>query len=357
MRFFFANFARMKKCLFISRNYKHPKCGGGRARTDIEMVMESLGYENIGLSRTTSGNGVVHGLRNTAGVLKAMAMLGRGDVVVLQYQMKMFAAVCRAARRKGVRVICLIHDLDSFRDKTLTPDEEIPLLDMADVLLTHNHAMRRWLTEHGCKTRMIDYEIMDYLHGESGPAHPARTEGDYSLFFVGNLSTSLNDYLYQLAAIMPERQIYLYGGEEDRAKAALYPNLHLMGMTDDTEIIARHRGDFGLSWYGLSLDDGVGKVGEYMAYNNPHKVGLYLRCNAPVVVWSKAGRAEFLEREGVCLAVDSLRDLDAALSALTPDEYERMLGNVARINARLKEGHYLKKALGEALEYLDNQTH
>lgn len=342
----------MKKCLFISRNYKHPKCGGGRARTDIEMVMESLGYENIGLSRTTSGNGVVHGLRNTIGVFKAIASLGKGDVVVLQYQMKMYAAVCRAAHHKGVKVICLIHDLDSFRDKTLTPAQEIPLLNMADVLLTHNHVMRRWLGEHGCTARMIDYEIMDYLHGESGEAHQAREDGGYSLFFVGNLSPALNDYLYQLAAIMPHRDIYLYGGEEDRAKASRYANLHLMGMVDDTEIIARHKGDFGLSWYGLSLDEGVGKVGEYMEYNNPHKVGLYLRCNAPVVVWSRAGRAEFIRRNGVGITVGSLRELDAALSAVTPARYAEMLGCVATVNRCLKEGHYLKKALGEALDYL-----
>lgn len=342
----------MNKCYFISRNYKHPKCGGGRARTDIETVMESLGFENIGFSRTTHRNGLIHGVRNTLGVIKAMRAIGPGDVVVLQYQMKLYATVCRHAHRHGAKVICLIHDLDSFRDKALTPGQEIPLLNMADVLLTHNHSMRAWLKDHGCTAKMIDYEIMDYLPGNSGTPHPPRPDGSWSLFFVGNLSPALNDFLYQLAAIIPERDIYLYGSELDTAKASTLPNLHFMGLLDDTDIIARHQGDFGLSWYGLSLDDGVGKVGEYMSYNNPHKVGLYLRCNAPVVVWRRAGRAEFILQQDAGIAVSSLRQLDQALTAITPERYRAMLQGVARVNTRLREGYYLKTSLTEAFRHL-----
>lgn len=342
----------MRKCLFISRNYKHPHCGGGIARTDIETVMERLGFENIGLRRTFSHNGIVHGVRNTIGVFRAISRLRRGDVVVVQYQMKRYAWFCRMARRRGVKVICLIHDLDSFREKKLRPEQEIPLLNMADVILTHNAAMRRWLTDHGCTAPMVDYTIMDYLRGDSAPAHPMPADGRFSLFFVGNLSTALNDFLYQLAEVMPGRDIYLYGSELNREKAGALPNLHYMGEVADTEIIARHSGDFGLSWYGLSLDEGIGKVGEYMAYNNPHKVGLYLRCNAPVVVWKRAGRAEFIEREQIGIAVDSLRDLDKALDAVDSTRYAEMTANVARINARLKAGHYLETALSQALRLI-----
>ena len=310
----------MRKCLFISRNYKHPHCGGGIARTDIETVMERLGFENIGLRRTFSHNGIVHGVRNTIGVFRAISRLRRGDVVVVQYQMKRYTWFCRMARRRGVKVICLIHDLDSFREKKLRPEQEIPLLNMADVILTHNAAMRRWLTDHGCTAPMVGYTIMDFL--------------------------------YQLAEVMPGRDIYLYGSELNREKAGALPNLHYMGEVADTEIIARHSGDFGLSWYGLSLDEGIGKVGEYMAYNNPHKVGLYLRCNAPVVVWKRAGRAEFIEREQIGIAVDSLRDLDKALDAVDSTRYAEMTANVARINARLKAGHYLETALSQALRLI-----
>lgn len=345
----------MKRFVFISRNYKHPGCGGGRARTDIENIMQSMGFENIGLRRTLSHNGIVHSLRNTYGTLRAIHRLRKDDVVVVQYQMKMYARLCRVAHRRGAKVICLIHDLDSWRDKKLTPEQEIPLLNMADVLLTHNHAMRKWLTDHGCTTPMVDYEIMDYLPGVSPSAHPYPSDGRFSLFFVGNLSPKLNDWIYQLAEAMPHRKIYLYGSEYDESRGSRLPNLRMRGEQPDTEIIASHKGDFGISWYGVSLDEGIGKVGEYMAINNPHKVGLYLRCNAPVVVWSKAGRAELLLKEGVAIAVDSLRNLDAALSAVTPDDYARMTVNVARMNKDLKAGRFLRRALRQAIDIISEK--
>lgn len=342
----------MSRRVYISRNYKHPNCGGGRARMDIESIMQSMGFENIGLKCTTSRNGVVHSLRNAYGFLRAIRRLKKGDVVVVQYQMKMYKRLCKAAKKCGAKVICLIHDLDSWREKKLTPEQEVPLLNMADVLLTHNHAMRRWLSEHGCTAPMVDYEIMDYLPGDSAAPHLYPDNGNLSLFFVGNLSSETNGWIYELAALIPHRKIYLYGPGFDVEKAATLPNLLHMGVMPDTEIIESHNGKFGVSWYGSSLDEGVGMVGEYMAINNPHKVGLYLRCNAPVVVWSKAGRAKLLLKKGVALAVDSLRNLDDALTGISAEDYYGMIENVANMNGKLKRGHYLRKAVQNALEII-----
>lgn len=323
------------------------------ARTDIEKVMETMGYENIGLRRTFSHNGLVHSVRNIYGVLRAMRQLQPGDVVVVQYQMKMYRRFCMEAHRRGAKVICLIHDLDSWRDKKLTPQQEMPLLNMADVLLTHNHAMRRWLEDNGCTTPMVDYEIMDYIHGVSGAPHGYPSHGKFSLFFVGNLSPRLNGWIYELAREIPDRKIYLYGSEYDEKLGQDTPNMRMCGERPDTEIIASHKGDFGISWYGTSLSEGIGKVGEYMAINNPHKVGLYFRCNAPVVVWSRAGRADLIRRRDIGIAVDSLLDLDAALSRVTPADYSRMLANVACINAELKSGQFLRKALRNAIDIIN----
>lgn len=340
----------MRRLVYISRNYKHPNCGGGRARMDIESIMQSMGFENIGIRCTTSRNGIVHSLRNAYGILRAIRRLKKGDVVVVQYQMKMYERLCRAAKKCGAKVICLIHDLDSWREKILTPEQEIPLLNMADVLLTHNHAMRKWLSDHGCTAPMVDYDIMDYLPGESSPPHPYPADGNFSLFFVGNLSSKINDWIYQLAELLPHRDIFLYGPNFDAEKAGSLPNLKHLGVKNDTDIIASHQGDFGISWYGLSLDDGIGMIGEYMAINNPHKIGLYLRCNAPIVVWSKAGRAKLMLKKNIAVAVDSLRDLDATLNAISADNYNHLINNAVQMNNKLKRGHYLRKAVLRALE-------
>ena len=91
-------------------------------------------------------------------------------------------------------------------------------------------------------------------------------------------------------------------------------------------------------------------IGEYMAINNPHKIGLYLRCNAPIVVWSKAGRAKLMLKKNIAIAVDSLRDLDATLSAISANDYNQMIDNTIQMNNKLKRGHYLRKAVLRALE-------
>lgn len=118
---------------------------------------------------------------------------------------------------------------------------------------------------------------------------------------------------------MPNRDIYLYGHSADTELLAKNPNLHLMGMAKDTDLMSHHYGDFGISWYGNNIDTGTGKYGEYMNVNNPHKVSLYMRCNSPVVAGSKAGRADFIRDENLGITVDSLDELDKCLCNLDKD--------------------------------------
>ena len=118
--------------------------------------------------------------------------------------------------------------------------------------------------------------------------------------------------------------------------------------------MAHHYGDIGISWYGNSIDSGTGKYGEYMNVNNPHKVSLYMRCNSPVIAWSKAGRADFIRDENLGITVDSLDELDSRLRNLDKEQYDELCRNVERVNHKEKEGTYLKEALEKAYAYLDS---
>ncbi len=345
-----------RRIVYISRNYKRLHCAGGIARSSIEKILSEMGAVNLGLSPTFVRNGIYHGVRNFAGMMKALAGMRKGDVLVVQYPLKIYVPlILRMAKKKGIETVALLIDLDSFREKQLTPAEEVALLNKFDVVLTHNVGMRKWLEEHGCISKLIDYEIMDYLHGESTPLLEAPENRNYSLYYVGNLTREDNGFLYELASLMPETDIYLYGPDYDRELCARLPNIHTPGFVQDTEIIERHSGDFGLSWYGSSLDDAIGKLGEYMNVNNPYKVGLYLRANTPVIVWKRAGRAEFIEREGIGIAVDSLRELPGIFASLPKEGYEAMVGRVEKVNRRLASGFYLRDAMRKVMEYLEER--
>ena len=113
-----------------------------------------------------------------------------------------------------------------------------------------------------------------------------------------------------------------------------------------------NKGDFGLSWYGESLTEGKGKIGEYMSYNNPHKVSLYLRCHAPVIISKTAGLASFVEDNGIGITVDSLCDIDTVLSGVTDGQYRQMKQNVMRVSERIASGYYFEHAFKRAVALL-----
>ena len=154
---------------YLSRNYRGVDNAGNKAKTDIEQIMESHGFRNVGLKQTRYRNVVVAFCRTLFSVLKSILCLRKGDVLVLQYPLKKYYAfVCNMAHLRGCKVVTLIHDLGSFRRKKLTIPQEIARLDHSDCVIVHSERMRDWLLEHGIKAKLQILEIFDYLSDISG---------------------------------------------------------------------------------------------------------------------------------------------------------------------------------------------
>jgi glycosyltransferase involved in cell wall biosynthesis len=125
-----------------------------------------------------------------------------------------------------------------------------------------------------------------------------------------------------------------------------------MGFVQSDELIATAKGDFGLVWDGDSTTTCSGDFGEYLQYNNPHKTSLYLRCGLPVIIWDKAGLADFIRDNKVGLCIDSLEHLEEALSNVTAQEYADMKSNALQVRNRLQEGYHTRQALERAIHAL-----
>lgn len=333
--------------VYISRDYRDKNSAGNKAKTDIEQIMDSMGFVNIGFRQSVGSNSLVHFIRNLFGVAKAMLCIKKGDVLVLQYPMKKYyETVCKAAHAKGAKVITQIHDLGSFRRKKLTPEREIIRLNHSDGIIAHNDTMKEWLLEHGCKAKLTTLGIFDYLSPTPVTSErPAPREGEaYSYFFVGNMSTQQNAFVYELANRMKRSMFYLYGNRFEASLMKTEAKMEYEGFAIDYELMRTNKGDFGLSWYGESLTEGKGKIGEYMAYNNPHKVSLYLRCHAPVIISKTAGLAKFVSDNGIGICMDSLNDLEERLNSITPAEYEQMRQNVRKVSDKIASGYYFRTA-------------
>lgn len=335
----------MRYC-YISRDYKDVSSAGNKAKTDIESIMQAKGFVNLGLGQTVGSGVVSHFFRNLLGVIKAIFAIKKGDVLVLQYPMKKYyETVCKWAHLKGAIVITQIHDLNSFRSKRLTIPREIQRLSLSDGVIAHNDTMLHWLFDNGYKGKLHTLGIFDYLSTRQIPTEKnlgQLSPKTYSMYFLGNLNPNVNAFLYAMPQYMGEHRLHLYGF--GYPKESTNDNLQFHGFADAEDLMAQHPGDFGLSWYGDSLEEGKGKIGEYMSYNNPHKVSLYIRCSMPVIIHSKAGLASFVRDNHIGVCVDSLKDIDTVLSSISQEEYMAMRENVKKVAARIAEGYYFSTA-------------
>lgn len=342
----------MRNC-YISRNYKKLLSGGGRVRTDLESIMDSMGFTNIGLKQSRKSNKVFDFFYTFTSVMKGVMSLKKGDVLVIQYPMKKYYEfVCNAAHRRGAKVVSIIHDLGCFRRKKLTEEQEMKRLSHSDALIVHNPSMHKWLKEHGYKGEMQVIGLFDFLSPNevSSKRELPKSADKYSIFFVGNLTKKQNSFLYMMPEHLKNHKIHLYGKgfcEESNADQLVYE-----GFGIDYELMANNNGDFGLSWYGESLTEGKGMIGEYMAYNNPHKILLYLRCHAPIIISSKAALAPFVKEHGIGICVDSLEEIGKRLESISIEEYTRMKENAIAISNRIASGYYFKSAYTELLKKL-----
>lgn len=88
-----------------------------------------------------------------------------------------------------IKVILLIHDLQSLRVKGELSSKEIKLLNSADELLVHTESMANYLTNVGVTTEKKIIWLFDYYADDL--IQPKKNfETPYSLVFAGNLSKS-----------------------------------------------------------------------------------------------------------------------------------------------------------------------
>ena len=122
-------------------------------------------------------------------------------------------------------------------------------------------------------------------------------------------------------------------------------HIYYKGSFPADKIPAKLTEGFGLVWDGNSLEGCTGESGQYLKYNNPHKLSLYLSSGLPVVIWSGAAEAPFVKEHGVGICVDSLYNLQSRFNLLTSHEYQQMVQNAQDIAKLLKSGFFASSAL------------
>ena len=341
-------------------NDNNVKNAGNKARNDVEVIFNRLGYAPLKVRvedwyKMNVLNAQIHKYR---ALLRAFKSLKKNDAIVIQFPLlhhSLFInSLLKSLKNRGVNIYLLIHDLETLRfvnDKTLPFRMKLRMkLTESDTfhsvtgIIAHNPIMKSVLVDKGVEAdKIVSLGIFDYLI----PNFQEKTGliKNQPIIVAGNLAQEKAGYLYSL----PEEPAYnLYGVGFDESRALT--NETYFGSFLPDELPAALEGGFGLVWDGDSAETCSGVFGEYLRYNNSHKASLYLAAGFPLVVWKQSALSHFVLENGCGIAVESLHALSQAIEQLDDEDYQDLLVNAKRIGQKIRNGSYLTNALNKIVK-------
>lgn len=339
----------------VTEQFNH---AGTKATADIAHIADKLGFTRLNLCMRTSKEGYVAKLHRQIGYCIdwncCYEKICQNAVLLLQHpfhypQLTRERILYKLKAIKHVKIISVVHDVEelrAFRYNDYYKREFDVMIKLADVLIVHNEEMRKFFIGRGIsQDKLINLEIFDYLQ-ESDAKKDITFEK--SITIAGNLDTSKCKYIGELGNLLGIT-VNLYGSNFD-AEMRKYTNVFYHGSFPVDEIPAKLNRGFGLVWDGESIMDCKGLSGQYLKYNNPHKLSLYLSSGIPVIIWKQAAEADFVKKYNVGICVDNLYELDQIMSKMTEEYYYLMCKNVRILKYKLVNGLFSEKAIKQALD-------
>ena len=323
---------------------------GSKARADVDSVLTNCGFtplvasHEIDTSTSMVKKSMLHFTRYSEWK-KCLGHLNEKDTVVIQFPIRnhtiFFNRVIRAITRKNIRVIAVIHDLESLRQSVAKNIpivsrirfrlEEKSVLKYFSFIVVHNRYMKEKMESlFGIpKTKMIELDIFDYLYGDD-TSNKASKKTD-PIVIAGNLDIRKSGYIYNLPSDTP---FILYGANYDEGKCTK-TNVAYYGKVDPNVLPGIIQGSFGLVWDGPSTTTCEGVYGEYLKINNPHKTSLYLAAGLPVIVWKESAIADFVLKTKCGIVIESIDNLHNIICEMTDDNYDELKKNTEIIGNKI----------------------
>lgn len=354
----------MQKYLFLYENkendQKESNHAGSKAPSDIITIAEKIGFKPIYIKKDSKSKGFINRIKRAIRSYKCWAKsvknMQTNSVVLIQYpiyQNDVFRNyfLHKIKNKKHIRIISLVHDVEQIRNNNIKEyyDNEFEtMLRLSDIIIVHNNNMLQWFKNQGVnEEKLVNIQIFDYLQTTYNAARPKFKQ---SITIAGNLDVKKATYIEELSKLH-NVDINLYGPNYSGYTTKI-ENIHYHGSFPPNEIPNKLTEGFGLVWDGTSIETCAGLTGQYLKYNNPHKLSLFLSSGLPVVIWSHAAEADFVKKNGVGICVDSLYNLESVLSRIQESDYYELADHAAAIGQNLRAGAYTTRALEEACKKL-----
>ncbi|MGN9125066.1 hypothetical protein ACTM97_01435 [Oliverpabstia intestinalis] len=326
---------------------------GTKATADISVVAEKMGFQKLYLKMRTTKSGYLAKAQRQVGYYidwnNCYQAITEGSVVLLQHpfhypQLTRDKLLYKLKKEKKVKFISVVHDVEelrAFRYNDYYKREFEVMLDIADVIIVHNQVMLDWFVGRGVpREKLVNLKLFDYLI--DAPT-PKKVDFERSINIAGNLDVTKCGYISQLGQLEGVK-VNLYGPNFDE-KMRQCKNVVYHGSFPVAEIPNQLNKGFGLVWDGDSIDGCKGLSGQYLRYNNPHKMSLYIASGLPIVIWKEAAQAKFVEENGIGICVRNLYELNNAMQQIAEDEYGIMSKKVKALGEKVVEGKFTQAAL------------
>lgn len=342
----------MKKYQIVELSSEHNHAGS-KAVQDVFDVAKNLGYEAKVIRTATSVDSLWGKIKRQAlffiDWLKIYFSIMPNSLVLIQnpYHHKQLIrnwVLNKLKKDKKVKFISLVHDVEELR-KSLYNEyykkEFNFMLSIADSIIVHNDTMKAFFIEKGVpESKLVSLKIFDYLMDKEGSNKNVTFERAISI--AGNLDIKKSSYIAQLGNL--GITVHLYGPNFSHSLEK-YKDIQYHGSFPASDIPTQLNSGFGLVWDGNSIDTCSGDFGEYLRYNNPHKLSLYLSSGIPVVIWDKAAEADFIREYNVGICVSSLNELKDKLEQISEEDYQEMIRSVVNISSLLRHGEHTKNSI------------
>ena len=339
---------------FDDGNYSQSINAGGKAPKDIAHIAETMGYQ---IKRVNSywlpvDDDDWQSRDRRASWARIEDAILDDSILLLQnpnWNAEEFnfrkERILELKDKKGIKIVSVVHDVEELRKIDYTDYMKCEaefMLNTSDVLIVHNRRMVEFYLEKGLdENKLVNLGIFDYICNGEIPSRGYSRE----VIIAGNLSLDKNPHIAELRRLNG-LTFRLYG--DGYIESAENCNIHYEGTVSSDELPNMLPDGFGLVWGGDSLDGCTGNAGDYLRYNDPHKLSLYLAAGLPVIIWSQAAMAEFVIKNEVGVVVSSLYQLKDILEQISDEEYGRLASNAKRVGLKLRAGEYTKAALSEA---------
>lgn len=324
------------------RTFSERNIAIGKAPADVSKTLAELGYTNISLDWDRFSFGVLNRLYRLWQCHKIAYGIGKNDTVIVQSISPLVMKMLGRCRKRGARIIYLVHDLNYVRYKR--ESIELKACQQMDELIVHTESMRQLLVSEGITVPIKVMHLFDYYSDDAMPGINDIATLRNTIAFAGNISKSTFLFDEQVFTTLTEHYNFDVYGYLDNPEQLKSSGIRYKGDFPSNKT-GQLKAGWGLVWDGDSTESCQGNMGEYLRINSPHKISLYLCSGFPVIVWSESCIGQWLVNQGVAIAIKSIKELHDTLSNISEEEYLKLVANAQILGQKLRTGSMLKSVL------------